>query len=177
MNQTAGHPDPRIQPGTHQAGSRETGSREAEEDAAALNDTANTLSSRLEAGLSRRLPALDRWPALLERHIHIVLEGRTGLASGLIWTFGATSHGEADHRGQCPFIAGSLASWQSVLAGEANIAMEIVAGRIRCAGTLRAGTLIPPEVDAISELLGLTGRAGQSDNAVNSEDKKGYQRV
>jgi hypothetical protein len=122
----------------------------------------------------------SRWPGLAGRHVHVVVEGNACAATELQWTFGvpdglANPHGanpegsdpdradpdRADPDGagspalSCGVIAGQASVWRSVLAGELNMAMEIIGGRIRCRSGLGAGLLVTPEVGALSDALGL----------------------
>jgi Sulfotransferase family len=59
-------------------------------------------------------------------------------------------HGEL-----CGLIVGPAASWWAVLTGEANMATEILAGRLRCASSVSRTASISQEAHALAELLGL----------------------
>ena len=122
--------------------------------------------------LSEQLAACDgsasahRWPEVAGSHVHIVVEGSACAPAELQWTFAQGNeatpalHGGArtadETEGPCAFVAGYASVWRSVLAGELNMAMQIMAGRIRCRSVLGPGHFLTPEVGALSDVLGLT---------------------
>lgn len=109
----------------------------------------------------------DRWPDIAGHHIHIAVEGGGCPPAELRWVFGQASgpHGDADAgaapqgTADCARITAAAAVWRSVLAGELNWAVEILAGRIRSVSSVTPGAAISREAFALSEALGLTAKA------------------
>jgi hypothetical protein len=109
----------------------------------------------------------ENWPLLVGRHVHIAVEMAGCAPAELQLEFGSDGHASTPHETisqrnePCALIVGSAASWRAILAGEANMAMEILSGRIRCASATQPNVLVSPEAHAVCEVLGLTASLDQ----------------
>jgi hypothetical protein len=121
------------------------------------------LTSRLMDGMSVGDAALGRWSVLNGRHVHIMVENGICPPAEVSWLFGTGpiqvteivgEQGAGAEAEPCSLIAGPAATWQALLEGKANMAVEMNAGRIRYSSGVKPGG--PPlETRAIGELLGL----------------------
>jgi hypothetical protein len=121
------------------------------------------LTSRLMDGMSIGTSALDRWSILNGRHVHIMVENGPCPPGEVSWLFGTgpiqmtervEEQGADAEAEPCALIVAPAATWQALLEGKANMAVEMNAGRIRCTSAVKPGG--PPlETRALGELLGL----------------------
>jgi Sulfotransferase family len=103
-----------------------------------------------------------RWPGLAGAGFRVVAYAAGGQAREFCWRVPATvtqpppgEAGQAAPGHVITFIA-EAGTWLALLGGRANVAGEILAGRLRCPGlaALRQGD--SPEAQALAELLGIT---------------------
>jgi Sulfotransferase family len=160
-NLSVGPLDPRAGHDTAEHGPGESANIAA---AIAIRDAViSQLTSRLVDGMSVSGGAADRWSVLNGRHVHIMIENGLCPPGEVSWLFGTgpiqltelVGDQEADAEAEpCALIVGPAATWQALLEGKANMAIELNAGRIRCTSGLKPGG--PPlETRALGELLGL----------------------
>jgi hypothetical protein len=139
------------------------------QDLAAVSDAeaATALSARLTAAAAR--PAADlaaRWPAAASRQLALLVGPAGGTSSGLGWALslkdsGLTIRDETVPDPSGATIAAAGCTWLAILTGQANIAAELRAGRLRITGpATRFRADLPAnthaEARALAELLGLT---------------------
>jgi hypothetical protein len=161
-NLAVGYVDPRAEflvPGVDQP------SPTADDAAAAVRDEVLALlNSRLADGMSKVGASPDSWPSLHGKHVHLVVENGACPPAEMTWAFGSgpvivprpdQQHHDDASGGLCGLIVGPAAVWWEVLAGEANMATEILAGRLRCASSVSRTVGISQEAYALAELLGL----------------------
>ena len=137
-------------------------------------DTADIL-----AALSRRLSGITTadlarichlWPALAGRTIRLIIDSgdagageiRCHLGEGpaIAAADGTATGREATGAGSAPdrsaAIIGSADTWRSLLDGTANMAVELLACRLRCVDVASMDVICPPEAHAAAHLLGLS---------------------
>ncbi len=171
-NASSGYVDPRDQyvtPGEPPTASApETRTGPAAEVATAAREEADEIlemiSWRMAAVAAAHAEVSAGWPALTGTLVRIVVEGDGSRSAAFLWQFGAgvvSQEDPCDQPGQqepgspCAAIIGGTGTWRSLLAGEANMAVEFMAGRLRCVDNSVPGLIRSPEVHAVACLLGL----------------------
>jgi hypothetical protein len=134
----------------------------ASEKASALGEASAEIWSRLtDASPETRSFIMDRWPVLDGTPMRIVVRSGDSRGTEFSWVFGAENlafeaQDEAAADGSCASIAGDAGAWLGVLGGTANMAAEIMAGRLRFHTDGEPDWSRSASVHATAMLLGLT---------------------
>jgi protein-tyrosine sulfotransferase len=151
--------DPRADLGVYAGTTAADGSRGQRADQEALTTLKSLIEDRL-ATYPRDLGQLTkRWPRLAGRTIGITLYADAIRTADYTWTIPgagprlatATADDSATSR-----LIGHVGAWTRILAGNADVAVELMHGNLRMVGPASPGRLCSDEAHAICELLNLT---------------------
>jgi hypothetical protein len=112
---------------------------------------------------SRRPDELDaialQWPSVTGTTVAIIVESGSNDRDEVRWRFGPElprpSDAEAGEPEITARLAGTAASWMSVLEGQSNLVSEMTAGRMHCFNPRDPHRIRSDEVHAVAALLGL----------------------
>ncbi|MBV9446990.1 MAG: sulfotransferase [Streptosporangiaceae bacterium] len=123
------------------------------DDCAAMEAALRAIGDRMESRHPDELDAIAlQWPSVAGTTVAIVVESGGGHRDELRWQFGQP---EAEQPQGTAMLAGTAASWMSVLEGQSNLISEMTAGHMRCFNPRDPHRIRSDEVHAVAALLGL----------------------
>jgi hypothetical protein len=165
-NSSADRIDPRAGTGTAVAAAANGHSSRAR---SAVDAAARAIADRMSAADGELAEIRSRWPGLAGQTVGIVILGANGEQRELHWTFSGTNgtpghtdtprytgtEQQADAGEPVATLIAPPATWESLLAGQANLVTEITTGRLRCVNRRDKHRVRSDEMHAAATLLGL----------------------
>ena len=174
----AGAVEPRADCGTQATGQEDRADPDLGAAAAAIFARLAALTGQPSAELA------TRWPDTASKRLAIVIGPSHGTGPGHGWVISCEDSGLVLHKETAPDTAETMimatgSTWLAILAGRANLAAELRAGRLRLTTPAlgersNAGGIPPPELHLLAQLLGLAANmpahhsAQEVDTAITS---------